>query len=376
MPEPLDSLITDLITPAPQHGNRRQPDVTLATPRAATEPPDQHHQTPGTASPTRRHRHRPGRGLKRAAARDPRTGPRRPRRLQPEIRRGTRIAPRDRLGQLRRHPHPPDTRTSVNVRAIRARQIWDGTDTHIRLRTSCDDSPPGDARSGPVICGKQGRGGGGGDSARTPTRIPRRDRPHGRRQVPRPGPLTPNTRRAYTAAVAKPPTTSWAHTRHRSAELRPPAGRVADDEIGEALEALWGEAAVNTWNARRAAVQSWLTGAARTGVDRTVVPGVGQRSTPPDSITPVRSRTAIDRLIARRDIHLREKTLWRMLYETCARADELLSVNIEDLDLAGRCCPVKSKGAKPRTRRRGATHDEHVLETVYWDAGTARLLPD
>ncbi|MFE3059617.1 hypothetical protein [Nocardia sp. NPDC059239] len=62
-----------------------------------------------------------------------------------------------------------------------------------------------------------------------------------------------------------------------------------------------------------------------------------------------------------------------MLYETCARADELLQVNIEDL--AGRCCPVKSKGATPRTHRRGATHHEHVLGTVHWDAGTARLLP-
>jgi site-specific recombinase XerD len=64
-----------------------------------------------------------------------------------------------------------------------------------------------------------------------------------------------------------------------------------------------------------------------------------------------------------------------MLYETCARTEELLQLNIEDLDLAGRCARVKSKGAEPRTRRRGATHHEHVLETVYWDAGTARLLP-
>ncbi|WP_435828156.1 site-specific integrase [Nocardia testacea] len=63
-----------------------------------------------------------------------------------------------------------------------------------------------------------------------------------------------------------------------------------------------------------------------------------------------------------------------MRYETCARAEELLQLNIEDLDLAGRCARVKSKGAKPRTHR-GAAHHEHVLETVYWDAGTAGLLP-
>lgn len=72
---------------------------------------------------------------------------------------------------------------------------------------------------------------------------------------------------------------------------------------------------------------------------------------------------AIDRLNFRREIHLREKTLWRMLYETCARAEELLQLNIKDLDLAGRCARVKSKGAEPRTRRRGAAHHEHILET-------------
>ncbi|MEU6562536.1 hypothetical protein [Nocardia nova] len=64
-----------------------------------------------------------------------------------------------------------------------------------------------------------------------------------------------------------------------------------------------------------------------------------------------------------------------MLYETRARTEELLQLNIEDLDLAGRCAWVKSKGAKPRARRRGADHPEHVLQTVYWGVGTARLLP-
>lgn len=92
----------------------------------------------------------------------------------------------------------------------------------------------------------------------------------------------------------------------------------------------------------------------------------------------MRSRTAIDRLIPHRNIHVREKTLWRILYEACARAEELLQLNILDLDLdlAGRSCPVKSKGAKPRTRRRGAAHHEHVPETVSWDAGTRPAAPE
>ncbi|EQD81846.1 hypothetical protein [Saccharopolyspora erythraea] len=33
---------------------------------------------------------------------------------------------------------------------------------------------------------------------------------------------------------------------------------MADDDVGEVLESLWGRAAVGTWNARRAAVGSWL----------------------------------------------------------------------------------------------------------------------
>ncbi len=54
---------------------------------------------------------------------------------------------------------------------------------------------------------------------------------------------------------------------------------------------------------------------------------------------PARSKTAVDRLITRREVHLREKTLRRMLYETAARAEEILGLNIEDLDLAARRCP-------------------------------------
>lgn len=73
----------------------------------------------------------------------------------------------------------------------------------------------------------------------------------------------------------------------------------------------------------------------------------------PDSETPARSKMAVDRLIARREVHPREKTLWRMLYETCARVEEILGVNIEDLDLAARRCPVKAKGARSKARRRG-----------------------
>jgi len=184
-----------------------------------------------------------------------------------------------------------------------------------------------------------------------------------------------NTRRAYGIAIVKTVDQLDGHGPDGLVGPSRTLDAVTATEVGAALEALWGQAAVNTWNARRAAVGKWLSWCAEQGWTAPTIPSTAARSTPPDSDTPVRLRTAIDHLIARRDVHLREKTLWRMLYETCARAEELLQLNIEDLDLVGRSAPVKSKGAKPRTRRRGATHYEHVLEHVYWDAGTARLLP-
>ena len=73
------------------------------------------------------------------------------------------------------------------------------------------------------------------------------------------------------------------------------------------------------------------------------------------------SRAEIDQLLTREDIALRERTLWRMLYETAARSAELLALDVEDLDLPNR---------RARVRRKGGT-----VDWVVWQTGTARLLP-
>lgn len=174
-----------------------------------------------------------------------------------------------------------------------------------------------------------------------------------------------NTRRAYTTALGK--------VVPELGEGRP-LSAVADDEIGQVLEQLWGTAAASTWNARRGAVGGWLAWCRETGLEPPRIPAWCKRMPDSGSDTPARSKTAIDRLIARRDVGLREKVTYRMLYETCARADELLGINIEDLNSAGRQCPVKAKGARA-VRRRGQAREDFTTETVYWDAGTARLLP-
>ncbi|HEV2931089.1 MAG TPA: site-specific integrase, partial [Propionibacteriaceae bacterium] len=58
---------------------------------------------------------------------------------------------------------------------------------------------------------------------------------------------------------------------------------------------------------------------------------------------------------------MRERTLWRLLYETAARANELLALDVEDLDLANRRALVHSKGG--------------AVEWVFWQTGSAQLLP-
>jgi integrase len=91
-----------------------------------------------------------------------------------------------------------------------------------------------------------------------------------------------------------------------------------------------------------------------------IPPDCERRREPADTTRDLPKAT-IDRVIGRRDIPLREKTLWRMLYETAARAAEILALNVEDLDLEHRCAVVRSKGGD--------------VERVRWGTGTAHLLP-
>jgi len=73
------------------------------------------------------------------------------------------------------------------------------------------------------------------------------------------------------------------------------------------------------------------------------------------------SRGDAGRLLTREDISLRERTLWRMAYETAARSAGLLALDVEDLDLPDRRAKVRRKGG--------------AVDVIVWQAGTARLLP-
>jgi len=58
-------------------------------------------------------------------------------------------------------------------------------------------------------------------------------------------------------------------------------------------------------------------------------------------------------------VELRERTLWRLLDETAARADEVLRLDVEDLDIPAN---------RARTRFRGGD-----VDWLFFGSGSARL---
>ena len=69
----------------------------------------------------------------------------------------------------------------------------------------------------------------------------------------------------------------------------------------------------------------------------------------------------LERLWRRDTISVRDKALWRFLYETAARATEALSVNVEDVDLDNKRVRIRSKGGD--------------TDWLHFQTGSARLLP-
>ena len=138
-------------------------------------------------------------------------------------------------------------------------------------------------------------------------------------------------------------------------------GDVTPERLRGVLEQRWGNAAAATWNNRLAAVGSFRRWVQAQGWIRDdPLAGIERRPQVRDDTAPIRYEQ-LHTLWTRADVHVREKTLWRMLYETAARTNEILALNIEDLDLGARRAVVRGKGG-------------HRQEVV-WASGTARLLP-
>ncbi|HMH94172.1 MAG TPA: site-specific integrase [Streptosporangiaceae bacterium] len=125
----------------------------------------------------------------------------------------------------------------------------------------------------------------------------------------------------------------------------------------------WGGRAPATWNRNRDALrgllafaeaQGWLTDA------DALTRGIRRRKRAPDNSRAL-PRADVDQLLGREDIAIRERVLWRLLYETAARSAEVLRLDVGDLDMPNRKAKVRRKGG--------------AIDTIVWQTGTARLLP-
>jgi integrase len=165
----------------------------------------------------------------------------------------------------------------------------------------------------------------------------------------------PNTLRAYTGVLVL----------DRAAEHIGPDRKLADvddPDISDALTELWGGAKPATWNRNRAAVGSWLAWCTdKQHWTAPALPATVERQRENNDDTKAVSRSRIDRLCRRRDVPLREKALWRMLYESASRASAVLALNIEDLDL-------------PNKQARITAKDGDIM-WITWGTDTAHLLP-
>jgi len=164
--------------------------------------------------------------------------------------------------------------------------------------------------------------------------------------------LARNSRRTYRQALD-------ALVEDHSSELL--VEELTAEHVRATMTTRWGTAAPSTWNSRITALQSFVRFCDDNGwpaVDP--LKGIVRKREPRDETRAIRYDD-LEKLWSRPDVGLREKTLWRMLYETAARTNEILALDIEDLDVARKRAVVVGKGGH--------------REVVVWASGTARLLP-
>jgi len=161
-----------------------------------------------------------------------------------------------------------------------------------------------------------------------------------------------NTRRAYGQVL-----------RRLAAEFgrETAPGSIAAERFAAWFGLQWGERAPSTWNVSLDAVRSaaayWIrSGWLASDPSRLLV----RRKPRPDRSRAL-SHAEVEQLLTREGIGLRERVLWRMLYETAARSAEVLALNVEDLDLPNRRAKVRRKGG--------------AIDVIVWQTGTARILP-
>lgn len=162
-----------------------------------------------------------------------------------------------------------------------------------------------------------------------------------------------NTRETYAAALDRLVNDFGADTNVALLGQEP-------DRVSGWFTFVWGGKAAKTFNIRLTALasacvywreQGWLSG------DPLV--RLRARPAPPDTSKAL-SKDRVAEILGS-DAALRERVLWHLLYESSARAEEVLMLDVPDLDAANRCAVVTRKGG--------------ARDVIAWQTGTARLLP-
>jgi integrase len=100
----------------------------------------------------------------------------------------------------------------------------------------------------------------------------------------------------------------------------------------DALQALWGSRNPNTWNRNRAAVRAFLQYLRDAGAGTAELPALCKARKVTIDRTKALDEDEIDRLW-RPEIPLRERALWRLLYESSSRAEAVLALDVPGVDL-------------------------------------------
>ena len=138
-------------------------------------------------------------------------------------------------------------------------------------------------------------------------------------------------------------------------------GQVDPAAVAEWFTGRWGERSPARWNVCLAALQSAGAYWAEQGwITADPAGRLRHRKVAPDRDRAL-SRAEVERLLADDRHSLRDRLLWRMLYETAARSAEVLALDVMDLNTANRSARVRRKGG--------------ALDIIVWQTGTARLLP-
>lgn len=160
-----------------------------------------------------------------------------------------------------------------------------------------------------------------------------------------------NTRRSYAAALNR---------MCKDFSVDADTARLDPDRVAGWFTFVWGQSSPQTFNVRLAGLrkafeywreQGWLVDDPLSRLHTRPIARDDSRAL---------TRAEIAGLFGL-NVPLRERVLWQLLYETAARVEELLMLDVPHLDTANRLAVVIRKGG--------------AKDVVVWQTGTARLLP-